>query len=423
MRKIRNFMRSFTDRGGVHIFTSTFLSKIAGFVLSVLVVRLFSKEVYGYYSYAHSVMIIILPLSGFGLHHALLRFASIENDNNKKIDLFTRFLSVGFLGSLLLSILIILLSKVITTQLPEAGRYLKLLSPLTITFFLSELLFSLYRSMKDNRTYAFGMLTKALLLLGLCYLMSKYFGADGYAISYVLVPFIVALTLFALGRKKHGFRLKNNSDLKLKEYIKYGLFVGLGSIASQLVLMMDTIMIGNILADSSQLANYRVATILPINLLLLPAILLRTDFVYIAEKYLNKEFLLNYYKKYLLTFTVILVAIFTVWLIFDDQIIRIFGPEYASVKPIILVLLIMLVGNFLFRTPLGNMLAAVGKSSWNTVSNTILVVENIILNFILIPQYSIMGAAIATTISIWTSGLINIILFRHYLRKTIKSVK
>ena len=105
------------------------------------------------------------------------------------------------------------------------------------------------------------------------------------------------------------------------------------------------------------------------------------------------------------------------WFVFNDFILSIFGQSYSNSKPIIMILLIMLISSFLFRIPLGNMLAAVGKSKWNSISNFVLVIENIILNSILIPLYGITGAAIATTISIWTSGLIDIGLFVFYLKK------
>ena len=226
MNRIKNMIRSFANRGGVHIFSSTVFSKFAGLILSILVVRILTKDEYGYFSYAQSIIMILLPLSGLGLHHSLLRFASIEKDIAVKNNYFSKFVFIGFIGSLFLSILLFLFADIITVQLPGATEYLRILSPLMITFFLSELLFSYFRSNKDNKTYAYGMLLKSMLLLILCYVVTIKYGASGYAISYVIVPLIIAVVLYLIGAKKYKLKLNIKENIPVNEFLKYGLWVG-----------------------------------------------------------------------------------------------------------------------------------------------------------------------------------------------------
>jgi O-antigen/teichoic acid export membrane protein len=146
-------------------------------------------------------------------------------------------------------------------------------------------------------------------------------------------------------------------------------------------------------------------------------VLLKTDYVYIAEKHLDRKFLINYYRKYLIIFISILIGILLIWFIFGNWIISIFGPEYARSKAIVSILMIMVSGAFLTRVPLGNIINAIGKSHWNSISNLVLLLVNFILNAVLIPKYGLTGAAVATSISIWISGFINIALFSNYLKK------
>jgi O-antigen/teichoic acid export membrane protein len=418
MNNIKQTLRSFIDRGGHYIFSSTMMSKILNFALSIIIVRILSKEVYGNISYANSIMQILMALAGFGLHNSLLRFGAIEKSVEGKNNIFRNLLKWGSIFSLILVVVVYLSSDLISIRLPGAAQYLRLFSPLIYTFFLLQLMLYFFRIHKNNRLYSIGIMVKSVLIVLFCTLFALLFGGKGYVIAYTTVPIIVAMAMFIFANKQYKiFPVPIIKKINIKPLINYGIWVGLGTIASQFVIMMDTIMVGNIIADSSQLALYKVATILPMNLLALPIVLLTTDYVYIAEKYNDKVFLKNYYMKYLKLFLVIVIAILAGWFIFDDLIIKLFGSGYEGVKPLISVLFIMLAGSFLFRIPLGNIIAAVGKSKWNGISNIFLVVVNFTLNSLLIPRYGLMGAAISSVISIWFSGLIDIILFKYYLKK------
>ena len=417
MIRIKNTIKSFIDRGGHFVFSSMMVSKVLNFILSLLIVHILTKETYGNISYALSIIMIILPFSGFGLHHAMLRFGSTEKTVEAKNNMFVSFLKWGLLFSLIIIIVLFLLSDFITIRLPGSKQFLHLLTPMVIAYFGAEMIFALFRVQKNNVLFSWGVILRAILVLGLCSVFSIIFGGTGYALTYALIPLLVMLIMLIPGNRKYGISQTKRYSLDLKPYVKYGLWVGIGSIASQLVILLDTIMVGNIIADSSRLALYKVATIIPANLLFIPSILLKTDFVYIAENYKKRSFLIKYYKKYLFIFVVITVAMFAVWFIFSDLIMKMFGSQYIDAKPIITILLFMVAMAFLTRIPLGNILNALGKSPWNTYSNLILLAINVALNALMIPKYGLNGAAYATCISVGISGMINIGLFILYLNK------
>jgi O-antigen/teichoic acid export membrane protein len=416
MNRAYQTLRSFANRGGHLVFSSMITSKILNFILSVIIVRVLAENIYGNISYALSIMQILIPVAGLGLHHALLRFGAIENSVEAKNNLFKHLLKWGSLFSLIIMVIVYIFADLICTRLPEAKQYLQLFLPLIFTFFLAELIFSFFRIHKNNKTYSIGIIIKSVVLFAASYGATMIWGGKGYALAYSLTPLLVMLIMLFPAEKNYKLIQTPRTTIKLKPYIKYGIWVGFGSIASQLVLLLDTIMVGNIMADSYQLAIYKVATIIPVNLLFIPMVLLKTDYVYIAEKHKDRKFLINYYKKYLLIFSAIFVVIIVGWLIFGDLLISIFGSEYSSAKPLVSILLIMVGGAFLTRIPLGNMINALGKSQWNSISNLILLFVNFILNAILIPEYGLTGAAIATSISVWLSGIINIFLFNYYLK-------
>ncbi|MDZ7822435.1 MAG: oligosaccharide flippase family protein [Candidatus Marinimicrobia bacterium] len=345
--KMAGIFQAFKDRGGHWVFSSMLFSKLMNFILSILIVRFLAEAVYGNISYAFSIIQIILPLAGLGLHHSLLRFGSVRREKEAKNALFIRFLINGTLYSVILMILLIAAAPLLTRRLPDSGPYLRLFSLLLLTFFLSELLLSYFRIQKNNRLYSTGLGIKSVFMLLVCSLAAFFCHGKGYVWSYTLVPLLLFIVLMPLAVKKYDLRFTQRPREKLTPFLKYGLWAGLGSIASQLVILVDTIMVANIIADSVQVAVYKVATIIPLNLLFLPMVLLKTDYVYIAENYRSGKFIKSYYKKYLAVFLAVLAMILAVWFLFSDMIMRIFGSEYAASGPIVNILMLMLAGAFL----------------------------------------------------------------------------
>jgi O-antigen/teichoic acid export membrane protein len=92
------------------------------------------------------------------------------------------------------------------------------------------------------------------------------------------------------------------------------------------------------------------------------------------------------------------LPIFLVIAFFPEVVIRFtFGPEYRSGA---LTLSVLAVGFFITASagPNGNALTAIGKPRAIMYDNVAVVVVNVVLNLLLIPRYSILGAAIATTV-------------------------
>jgi len=94
-----------------------------------------------------------------------------------------------------------------------------------------------------------------------------------------------------------------------------------------------------------------------------------------------------------------------------------FGNDYIEAVPLFRVLIIGMLGAFIFRIPFGNLLAAVGKSNWNAFVAFAILFLNGILNYYAIKNYGIIGAAIVTSSLFWISGFVSLVLFFGYLKK------
>ncbi|MEA2077162.1 MAG: polysaccharide biosynthesis C-terminal domain-containing protein [Candidatus Marinimicrobia bacterium] len=420
--QVKKTFNAFRERGGFHIFLSTILLKIIQFVLGVLIIRLLTKEDYGNLSYAYTITQLIIPFSGAGLYLSLLHFGSIQNELKDKFKLFNFTLQRGFIYSLLVILIMIGLSGLVSVRLPGAAPYLRLFSIYIISYYLFHSAMSLLRVRKQNKHYAWSLLLNSSLVFILSIMGVFLSKGTGYILGFSLAPALTGVIVLFLLKYKYKVPVKifqriNNLPVKVSEYTKYGVFAGLGNIASQMAWQLDTIMIGALLAQSTMVATYKVSALIPFSLIFIPSVFMQTDFVYIAEKYNNKKYLISYYKKYFLIFFAIATSILSIWYIFGGWIVGLFGPEYIDARPLINILMINVAGTFLFRVPLGNILAAVGKAKWNTYSAVAMLVINFILNYILIPKYDIYGAAYATVISISLSCVISIFMFFTYLKQ------
>ncbi len=421
MGKIKNTIKSFEQRGGVHIFTSTILLRIIQFILGVLIIRLLSIEEYGNLSYALTLTQLIIPFSGAGLYLSLLHFGPIQNELTNKVKLFNFTIRRGFIYSLAVMLMMLGLAELVAIRMPGSVSYFRLFSIYVMSYYLFYTAVSFLRVMKNNKAYAAALLLNSILVFVLGLLGVFLSKGRGYTIGFSIAPALSAAVVYWALKKREKVDIKlfekiKNLPVKVSEYTQYGVFAGLGNIASQMAWQLDTIMIGILLAQSTMVATYKVAALIPFSLVFIPSVFMQTDFVYIAENYKNRQYLINYYKKYLLIFSFITAAILGAWYVFGGGIVRLFGPEYVNAQPLMNILMINVATTFLFRVPLGNMLSAVGKAKWNSYSAIAMFVLNLALNYCWIPKFGIIGAAYATVTSIGVSCIIGIILFSVYLR-------
>lgn len=421
MNNTADTIKSFNQRGGFHIFSSTILLRIIQFILGVLIIRLLSKDEYGNLSYALTITQLILPFSGAGLYLSLLHFGPIQDNLGQKVQLFNFTIRRGIFYSMFVMLLMVGLADLIGLRMPGSVHYLRLFSIYILSYCLFFTAVSFLRILKKNKTYAVSLLLNSILVFLLSLLGVFLSKGIGYTIGFSVAPAISAIAVYLIIVKKEGIAINpleriRELPVKISDYTKYGVFAGLGNIASQMAWQLDTIMIGLLLAQSSLVATYKVAALIPFSLVFIPSVFMQTDFVYIAENHKNRQYLINYYKKYLLLFSMITATILALWYIFGGMIVKLFGPDYINARPVINILMLNVATTYLFRVPLGNILAAVGKAKWNSYSAIAMLLLNLLLNYLMIPQFEIYGAAYATVISISASCIIAMILFGVYLR-------
>ena len=141
-----------------------------------------------------------------------------------------------------------------------------------------------YRVADQNKKYAgIDVYLSALVLFfgtGLAY----FYGPLAYVIVFVTVPLVIGI-----------FHLKVPIKVAVKipeKYYSYGIWVGIGGIASQLMYSLDVFLVGKLIQDAQQVAIYRSASIIPIALFFIPNSYITTHYTDLAKNSLDKEYLI-----------------------------------------------------------------------------------------------------------------------------------
>ncbi|MCH1436511.1 MAG: oligosaccharide flippase family protein [Flavobacteriales bacterium] len=405
IRILKNFM----DKEGGYVFASSLFTKICSFLTSLILIRVLSPENFGILSYVLSALAFFIPFSGGGIQYSYLRFAPMLSGDRERNELFKYSIKRGLLLTVLSAVVLLVLVPWLSKPVGDASVLFYCALVYLFSFFLIELVKTKYRVAFQNKKYAGfdAKLSLIVLLLG-CGLAYVY-GSLAYLLVLACVPLFLALPELKF-TSKFSFDVPEN-------YHSYGLWVGLGAVASQLMYSLDVFLIGQFIQDSQQVALYRSASIIPLALFFIPNSYITTHYADISKHSVDRNYLLRFSKDYCKVFALISLLLgLLLYLMSDFIVVNFFGADYADAVPLFKVLLIGIVGAFVLRIPFGNLLASVGRSNWNAFVAFAILVLNGILNYYALRAWGIIGAAIVTSGLLWISGLISLILFSRYLK-------
>jgi len=357
---------------------------------------------------------------GMGAFQGLIKYGAKFKNNEQKLRLFNYSLKNGLLLTLGLSAFLYLIAPIVTKNLPGSTLFFRILSFQIIGLSLLEFIKSYFRLIDKNQLYAVWEIIYSISLLIIALSSIYYFGAIGYVVAFVVTPFIISTIIIIRYKLLLIEKTPLDKSISFNTFWKYGLIVSIGTVSSQLLYVLDIVMIGNILKDSVDVAIYKAAGLIPLNFRFVPYIFILTDYVKFAKNENNGKYLLNYFVNYLKIFipiSIILILIFsfnnTIWTI-------IFGRDYEEVNNLIWIFSISIAASLTLRIPLGNILTATKWAHYNAYISIGSLILNIALNYVLIKNNGIYGAAWATTITMWISGLVTLLVFILYLNKVKK---
>ena len=415
MNLLITYVKNFINRAGSYVFIATIFARIFSFIASWLALKLISNDELGVVLFAYNIIVFLIPISGFGLNQSLIRYGALLKSKEEKNSLFLYVLNKGVLASLAIIALIIFSSFFVTFKFENTQFYIIILSFIILPSFIFEIIRAQFRLQHNNKIFAYTEFSHSIILLLSVFILSYFFQEIGYTIALIAAPLLTSI-LF-INKLNIDFSSKIKLAITNFSFWKYGVFASLSNVLTQLLFVIDILLIGYLLEDTEMITNYRYISLIPFSLLFLPRVFIATDFVAFTEKIYDKNYIVDYMKSYMLFFLIISCVLLLFSFLFAEQILAILDRNFIQFVDTFLILMFGIVGIYIFRGLFGNLLSSIGKAHINYYIASFALIINIITNYYLIPKYGIKGAAITSTILMWFTGIISLIWFWYLYRK------
>ncbi|WP_289183445.1 lipopolysaccharide biosynthesis protein [uncultured Dubosiella sp.] len=388
------------------IFSSYSINKFLSFLANLLIVRLLSVDSYGIYGAVMNLYTLFTLFSGFGMGSSALIYGSEQRDPIQKHAIFAYTFRWGLIGSFLQSVTFVLYVLFFPIGIAEMRSYALYLFFLPVFSFTLSFIQILFRTQQNNEMFARLNTIQSVLTAFGTTIGAFWFGLSGLIIIRYLTFFIPIVYGFSkLGYTKTIVPL--SKKLK-KEIWEFSIKSGLTSCLNQIICLLDVALIVQLLKDPIMVAQYKVATLIPDNLYFIPNTLMVALVPLFSYHLADSDWIRHSFKKiWLINFLGQLLLLLLLWNLGPFVLIKLWGTNYWDCIPCFRILCISYFFLAAFRLISTNLLAVYKKVTFNLVIAFLTCILNIILDFILIPRFYMIGAALATCISVIFTSLLS----------------
>lgn len=422
--KIRNKLQSIQKdkhffevlSGSIWTFGAKILAVIIGLILNLTITRLYGAESMGFFALINAFFAFALIFSLMGTGTSVLRLIPEYTSHyspTQAVKIYWKIIFIVVIISLFLTLFSYmnhaLIAEVIFKH-AEVGYLFALASFFIVMQALSILNTNALRAFKEIKLFAvfqvLSPVSKLLILLLLTYFTTNQYNPV-YAVFYGHVLLMI-LSFLAIGyviKKLYNSSSRLNKDISIKKInyisiltLSFPMF--LTAAMHTIMTQTDIIMLG-MMDDIKAVGIYAIA----IKLAGLTSFVLGTVNTIAAPKFseLYHSGQMNELKnvaqkssKLMFWSTLPIILIF---ILFGRYILEIFGEEYTVAY---MTLLILILGQFV-NAVVGSVGFLLDMTGYQKQLNIMVIFSglvNIILNYILIPSYGIVGAALASAISL-----------------------
>jgi O-antigen/teichoic acid export membrane protein len=378
-----------------------------GLLVGVWVARYLGPEQFGLMNYAMAIVALIGAVSGLGLNGIVVRDL-VQKPDEADLTLGTAFLLQLIGGFLAFSLAVVAISVMRPTDnLARAmvailGFALVFKATEVVKYWFESQVKSKYTVWVENGTF----LVLAAIRAGLILIHASLLAFVWAALVETVLAGIFLLLVYT--RKAGRLSRWRASLARAKSLLMESWPLILGSMASMINMRMDQVLLGSMVNDTV-VGNYSAAVRLAEMWLIVPSIIGSSIYpAIIAAKGKSEEI----YRKRILQITKLMAAgVFPVAVIISllsDQIVNlIYGQQFASAGNYLAIYIWTGVPYLVFFV-LNQMFYIEGLLKVGFVVSIFAVTSNVLLNFILIPLYGGIGAAISTLITAVGSTLLSL---------------
>lgn len=426
-----NFKLSKTIQDIQWSFISLATASLSHLLLRIILGRELGPSGLGIYTLVFTIYMFGMQFASFGIGSALTKYVAEFSDNRAKTK---EYVSSGIIGSLVtgsaMGIILYLLSETISINIfniPEMAYLLKIAALCFPFIAISKASLGTLNGFRNMKAFAFLDITLNITILLVSVFLVEFLDMKTFGAVLGFVAPTIILGLISVFFVRSNLLFPNRMFLQnniLGDVLRFGFYVVLGNSIGYIYTHIDSVMIGYYL-NETDVGLYAISAIFIQGITLIPSAIQRVTSPIITKNYIKKEYksiaklLKNItFKVFLLS---LLLSLFLI--IFGKKLILIiFGDVFLSAY---LPLVVLLIGYTIYSTfmSIGTFYASVGYVELSYKLALFSAILNIILNAIFIPIYGIIGAAMATSISLVMLTLVHFFIIRHFVKGVWESKK
>jgi O-antigen/teichoic acid export membrane protein len=401
-------------RGGGITLSGQALSKGLTFFLQLLLSNVLGAQGYGLYSLGVNVIEWLQQISQCGLATGVIRFVAADNARGRVERVkgtILGALSTGGIVSLLCALATWIWAGPISTVFfrdPVLAPYLR--GMLVGLPFMALLLIgqAILRGLNRIGDMAVVGIWRAFLHLG--------FAVAAFAVGWEIWGAVAAMVLsaslallWAIHRIRRAQpRILDGPVFELRPLLRFSLPVWVAGLSAMLLSRLDLVMIGHFM-ESTSVGHYRAAATVA-SLVAYALVVFNTSFAPMISELFergHREELAHLYRTVTRWSFIAALLAFIVILFHAHSILGLFGTGFSAGTWA----LVLLATGQLINAAVGSvgfMIQMTARQDWFLANNLIAGALNVALNLWLIPQWGILGAAVATSSSVALNNLLGV---------------
>ncbi len=400
-------------------FISLAISSLSHLLLRIVLGKELGPQGLGVYTLVFTIYMFGMQFSGFGIGSALTKYvAQFTDDENRIKDYISAGLSGSLITGTIMAILFYLSADLIAISIfdiPEMGPYLKYVAFCLPFIAIEKMVLGTLVGLRRMRLYALINIFQNAFIFILSVHLVANIGVRGAILGLVIPTILTGLASFFFIK---GICTGLSFSEKFREVAWFGFYYVLSNTIGMINTQVDSLMVGHFL-DAENVGIYAVAVLLTQSITLIPNSVHTVIEPSVAYHYGRSDYkrTTDLIKKTMLKTFLIILSIAVILTILGRPLITILFTEQfiSAYTP----MLILLAGYAIYSTvhSVDCTLPAIGKVNIVYKISLSCAICNILLNFVLIPEYGIYGAALATTITIILMSLLKFYFIRLYVLK------
>ena len=407
-------------------FISLATASFAHLLLRIVLGKALGPSGLGLYTLVFTIYMLGMQFAAFGIGIALTKYIAEYYNDLPKIQ---NFISSGILGSLisgsLMGVVMYLLSGFISLRLfhnPEMVALLELTSFCFPFISMQKAVIGTLNGLREMKLFAFVNIFQhvSVMIVSIAFVLLLNMNVKGAVLGFVIPTIAVGLFSLVFTRKYFIFdpAVLIAGLANLKELLWFGFYIVLANSIGLINTQIDSLMLGYFM-NEVDVGYYAVAVIFVEGLKLIPDAVQKVTTPSIASYYGKRDYqkIINLVKSSMLKVFLITFILSFVLLGFGRLLIEIlFSEEFL---PAYYPLIILLLGCSIYAPVLSiaGTLPSIGKVALMSKLSFICAGMNTLLNILLIPEYGIIGAAIATSVSLIFTSLVKLYFIKVYIQK------